>query len=109
MKINDLYIIRHLRNTYGGTISGANNNLYIKINDSKIRVNLADKKQNGHYIFFRRSNDKHYYRAQLQDKDLAHGLFLIWCDDFNNELELYPTNEDWLRFVSDAHKYATGR
>lgn len=112
MKINELYIIRHLRDTYGGKLSGVGDCLYVEIDGDKFRVNLTDKKRFGYYTFFhrdsgRRLDGKWYYHTQLKDKCLAHGLFLVWCHKFNKELGIWPTHEDWLRFINDAYKYAT--
>ena len=59
MKINELYIIKHLRDTYGGIISGAGDCLYVEINGDKFRVNLTDKKRFGYYTFFHRDSGRH--------------------------------------------------
>lgn len=111
MKINEFHIIRHLRNIYGGIISYKDDCLYVEINGDKFRVNLTDKQRFGYYTFFhrdsgRRLDGKYYYHTQLKDKDLAHGLFLVWCHKFNKDLGIWSTHEDWLRFVNDAYKYA---
>lgn len=111
MKIKEIYIIRHLRDTYGGSLSGVGDCLYIEVDGDKFRVNLTDKKQLGYYTFFYRDNDqhlddKHCYHILLKDSCLAHGLFLIWCHKLNKELGIYPTDEDWFRFVNDSYKYA---
>ena len=111
MKINELYIIRHLRNIYGGTISYKGDCFYIEVNGDKFWVNLTDKARFGYYTFFhrdsgRRLDGKYYYHRQLKDSCLAHGLFLVWCHRFNKELGIWSTNEDWIKFVNDAYKYA---
>ena len=111
MKVNEVHIIRHLRATYGGVVSYKDNCLYVEVNGDKFRVNLTDKQRFGYYTFFhrdsgRRLDGKWYYHSQLKDKDLAHGLFLVWCHKFNKELGIWSTHEDWLKFVNDAYKYA---
>ena len=111
MKVNEIHIIRHLRATYGGVISYKDNCFYVEINGDKFRVNLTDKERFGYYTFFHRDSGsrldgKMYYHVQLKDKCLAHGLFLIWCHKFNKDIGIWPTNEDWLKFVNDAYKYA---
>lgn len=58
MKINELYIIKHLRNTYGGTISGVGDYLYAEVDGDKFRVNLTDKKRFGYYTFFYRGSGR---------------------------------------------------
>jgi hypothetical protein len=112
MKINELYIIHHLRNTYGGAISCKGDCLYVEVDGDKFRVNLTDKQRFGYYTFFHRDSGhrldgKWYYHTQLKDKCLAHGLFLIWCHKMNKENNIWSTAEDWKRFVNDAYKYAT--
>lgn len=111
MKINEFYIIRHLRNTYGGILSYKDDCLFVEVNGDKFRVNLTDKQRFGYYTFFhrdsgRRLDGKYYYHTQLKDKCLAHGLFLVWCHKFNKELDIWSTHEDWTKFVNDAYKYA---
>ena len=111
MKVNEMYIIRHLRNTYGGTITCKDKYMYIEIDGDKFRVDLTDKQRFGYYTFFhrdsgRRLDGKYYYHTQLKDKCLAHGLFLVWCHKFNKKLDIWPTPEDWTKFVNDAYKYA---
>ena len=113
MKINELHIIRHLRHTYGGTISYKGDCLYVEVNGDKFRVNLTDKTRFGYYTFFhrdsgRRLDGKWYYHTQLKDKCLAHGLFLVWCHKFNKDIGIWSTNEDWQRFVNDAYRYCEG-
>lgn len=114
MRVNEFYIIRHLRDTYGGTLSGSGDFLYVEVNGDKFRVNLTDKKRFGYYTFFhrdsgRRLDGKYYYHSQLKDKCLAHGLFLIWCHKFNKDLNIWSNDEDWAKFVNDAYKYAVTR
>lgn len=111
MKAEPAYIIRHLRDTYGGTVTYKDECLYIEVNGDKFRVNLTDKERFGYYTFFHRNSGrnldgKYYYHTQLKDKDLAHGLFLIWCHKFNKDLNIWSTHEDWTRFVNDAYRYA---
>ena len=111
MKINELHIIRHLRDTYGGSISYKDDCFYVEVDGDKFRVNLTDKKRFGYYTFFhrdsgRRLDGKWYYHTQLKDKCLAHGLFLVWCHKFNKDIGIWSTHEDWLKFVNDAYKYA---
>lgn len=111
MKINELHIIRHLRNTYGGVISLKDNCLYVEVSGDKFRVNLTDKARFGYYTFFHRDSGKrldgkYYYHTQLKDGCLAHGLFLVWCHKFNKEIGIWPTQEDWFKFINDAYKYA---
>ena len=111
MRINEIYIIRHLRATYGGILTYKDNCLYVEIDGDKFRVNLTDKQRFGYYTFFhrdsgRRLDGKYYYHTQLKDKELAHGLFLVWCHKFNKSLGIWPTEEDWLRFINDAYQYA---
>ncbi len=112
MKVNPVYIIRHLRGVYGGSMSYKNDCLFIEVDGDKFRVNLTDKKRFGYYTFFhrdsgRRLDGKYYYHTQLKDKDLAHGLFLVWCHSLNKSIGYYSTQEDWVRFVNDAYKYAS--
>ena len=111
MKVNEMYIIRHLRNIYGGTVTCKDKCMYVEVDGDKFRVNLSDKQRFGYYTFFhrdsgRRLDGKYYYHTQLKDKCLAHGLFLVWCHKFNKELNVWPTHEDWTKFVNDAYKYA---
>lgn len=111
MKVNELHIIHHLRNTYGGTVTYKDNCMYIEVDGDKFRVNLTDKQRFGYYTFFhrdsgRRLDGKYYYHTQLKDKDLAHGLFLVWCHNLNKSIGYFSTHEDWCRFVNDAYKYA---
>ena len=110
MKINPIYIIRYLCAIYGGKISYKDDCFYVEIDTDKFRVNLTDKKRFGYYTFFhrdsgRRLDGKYYYHTQLKDKDLAHGLFLVWCHKFNKDVGIWSTHEDWLRLVNDAYKY----
>lgn len=110
MKVNPIYIIRHLRATYGGILTYKENCLYVEVDGDKFRVNLTDKERFGYYTFFhrdsgRRLDSKYYYHTQLKDKDLAHGLFLIWCHKLNKTTGIWSTHEDWLQFVNDAYKY----
>ena len=112
MKINELYIIRHLRAIYGGKVYCKDNCLYVEVNGDKFRVNLTDKKQFGYYTFFHRDSDQHldgkkYYHTQLEDECLAHGLFLVWCHKFNKDIGIWSTEEDWNKFIKDAYKYST--
>jgi hypothetical protein len=114
MKVNEVYIIKYLKEVYGGTISGAGDCIYVEVNGDKFRVNLTDKKRFGYYTFFHRNSGcdldgKYYYHTQLKDKCLAHGLFLIWCHKFNKEIGIWSTHEDWIRFVNDAYRYAIKR
>ena len=111
MRIEPAYIIRHLRDTYGGTVTYKDKCLYVEVNGDKFRVNLTDKERFGYYTFFHRDSGRHldgkyYYHTQLKDKDLAHGLFLVWCHKFNKDLGIWSTPEDWSCFVNDAYKYA---
>ena len=110
MRINELYIIRHLRNIYGGTISYKGNCLYVEVNGDRFYVNLTNKKQFGYYIFFLQNNDcclnENWSCIQLKDRCLAHGLFLMWCRKFNKDNNIQSTHEDWQRFMNDAYKYA---
>lgn len=111
MRINEIYIIRYLRATYGGILTYKDNCLYVEVDGDKFRVNLTDKQRFGYYTFFhrdsgRRIDGKYYYHTQLKDKELAHGLFLIWCHKFNKDLGIWSTEEDWFRFINDAYQYA---
>lgn len=114
MKIEPTYIIRHLRDTYGGTVTCKDKCLYVEVNGDKFRVNLTDKERFGYYTFFHRNSGrnldgKYYYHTQLKDKCLAHGLFLIWCHKFNKKVGIWSTHEDWIQFVNDAYRYAARR
>lgn len=111
MKVNPIYVIRHLRNTYGGVLTYKDNCFYVEVEGDKFRVNLSDKERFGYYTFFhrdsgRRLDGKYYYHTQLKDKDLAHGLFLVWSHKLNKSNGIWHTYEDWERFVNDAYKYA---
>lgn len=98
MKVNELYIIRHLRAIYGGSVSYKENCLHISIDGEKICVNLTP--YFGQYIFSNKESN-----WILREENLAHGLFLAWCYKLHQELDIHPTQDDWLKFASDAYKY----
>ncbi len=110
MNPNPVFIIRHLRNTYGGTISYKGDCLYVDVNGDKFRVNLTDKKRFGYYTFFHRDasprDGVYHFHSQLKIKDLSRGLFMVWCHNFNKELNIWSTDEDWCAFVNDAYRYS---
>lgn len=109
MRPNPVFIIRHLRNVYGGSVSYKENCLFVTVGNDKFRVNLTDGKRFGYYTFFHRDvtprDGVYHYHSQLKDSDLAHGLFKVWCHEFNRDIGIWSTDEDWARFVNDAYSY----
>ena len=111
MKVNELYIIRHLRDTYGGVVSYRGDNLYVRIGANKIQVNLAGRRLLGYYILSCQSADPSNEETccvRLTKEGLGRALFLAWTYAFNQENGIFPTEEDWKRFAKDAYKYAKG-
>lgn len=110
MRMNEIYIIQHLRNTYGGSLKYKDHCLILEIGSDKFRVNLTDKNRFGYYTFFHRSNarrldGKYDYHVQLKTSNLGKGLFQCWTHELHKESNIWYTEEDWKRFVDDAHKY----
>ena len=112
MKVNELYIIRHLRDTYGGMVSYKGNNLFVRVGSNEIQINLAERRPLGYYVLYYRGVDslnKENCRVRLTKEGLGQALFLAWSYAFYQENGIFATEEDWERFVKDAHKYAKGR
>ena len=111
MKVNELYIIRHLRDTYGGVVSYKGDNLFVRVGSNKIQINLAGRRLLGYYVLSYQGMDSLNEESccvRLTKEGLGRALFLAWSYAFYQENGIFATEEDWERFVKDAHKYAKG-
>ena len=111
MKVNELYIIRHLRNIYGGVVSYKRDSLFVRVGNNKIQINLAGRRLLDYYILSYQSADslnEEKYCVHLTKEGLGRALFLAWSYAFYQENGIFATEEDWERFAKDAHRYAIG-
>lgn len=99
MKINEIYVIRFLRETYGGTIFGVKEGLCVTVNSKQCYVSFSERKRTGHYQVF------HEGEMVYHNKNLAYILFVLWSFMLYEDLGVIPTWEDWARLVNDAYKY----
>lgn len=106
MKQNALYIIQYLKSIYGGRILYKGSSLYLIVNNEIYRVNLNEGRREGCYTFY--CMGAQHTVIRLKDKSLLRGIFLVWCSKFNESFEIVATEEDWLKFIEDAHKHRKG-
>ena len=100
MKVNTNYIIRYLRDIYGGKINYRSNALIIIVDGEEFCVKLLDRTARGNYVFRHTSSGNCF-----EDKDLAHGIFLAWNYTMHRDYNIPLEEEDWYRFINDAYKY----
>lgn len=101
MKVNCHYIIRYLRDIYGGKVRFRCNRLIIEADGEEFQVSLMDRTPMGKFVF-------HHTRTGncFEDNNLARGIFLAWNYKMNTENNIPLSEEDWFYFMRDAYKYA---
>ena len=100
MRINTGYIIRYLRDLYGGKVNCRRNALVITVDDEEFSVNLLDRTVKGNYVFHHTNSGNCF-----EDRNLAHGIFLAWNYKMYCDYGIALEEEDWHRFINDAYKY----
>ena len=100
VKVNTNYIIRYLRDIYGGKVNYRSNALVITVDDERFCVKLLDRTAKGNYVFHHINSGNCF-----EDRDLAHGIFLAWNYKMYCDYGITLEEEDWYRFINDAYKY----